>query len=139
MPKSMYTVSPMPETFPGNFGACLCMRAKRFRGFNISASVDFGRMEFQSFLTLATRPFGVSVICHSSMSPTLRFKKIAIDSGMVARKDVDPGLAMLIFDLAFMVIQWFRSYLFLPMHWQRSLYTVSCIMRYGQNIWQHKC
>jgi hypothetical protein len=116
--------------FPGNFRARLCAQAKRFRGFNISASVDFGRMEFQSFLTLAVRSLPEVSICHSSVSPTCRFKKIAIGSGMVALKDVDPGLAMLIFDLAFMVIQCFRSYLFLPMHWQRSLYIVSRILRH---------
>jgi hypothetical protein len=72
----------------------------------------------------------VSVIVHSNVSPTWRFRKIAIDSGIVVRSEADPGLAMLILDLAFMVIQWFRSYLFLPMSWQRSLYTVSCFMRY---------
>jgi hypothetical protein len=43
---------------------------------------------------VATRPLGVSVICHSSVSPSLSSKNCTIDSGTVARRDGDPGLAI---------------------------------------------
>jgi hypothetical protein len=44
---------------------------------------------------------------------------------MVALSDFDFGLAIDVFDVSGMLKLWFRSYLFLPMGWQRSLYMVS--------------
>ena len=53
---------------------------------------------FQIFLTVATRPSGVSVICHSSVSPALSPRKTAMPSGMVARRDFDFDRAIDVFD-----------------------------------------
>ena len=47
----------------------------------------------------ATRPSGVSVICHSSVSLGKRFKNNAITSGTVALRDLDFGRAIEVFDL----------------------------------------
>jgi hypothetical protein len=74
------------------------------------------------------RPFWVSVICHSKVSPGCKFKNSAIPSGMVALSDFDLGRAIDVFDLSGMIYLWFRRYLFLPIGWQRCLYTVSCII-----------
>jgi hypothetical protein len=49
------------------------------------------------------RPFGVSVICHSSVSPGCKFKNSAIPSGTVALRDFDFGLAIDVFDVSGMV------------------------------------
>jgi hypothetical protein len=38
-------------------------------------------------------------------------------SGTVALSDVDPGLAMLVFDLVLMFNPFSINYLFLPMYW----------------------
>jgi hypothetical protein len=51
---------------------------------------------------VATRPFGVSVICHSSVSPGLRSRKTAMPSGTVALSDFDFGRAIEVFDLRLM-------------------------------------
>jgi hypothetical protein len=51
---------------------------------------------------VAARPSGVSVICHSSVSPALSPRKTAMPSGMVALSDFDLGQAIDVFDLRLM-------------------------------------
>ena len=55
-----------------------------------------------AFLTVAVLPFGVSIICHSSVSPAVSSRKTQIPSGMVARRDFDFGRAIDVFDLRLM-------------------------------------
>jgi hypothetical protein len=53
--------------------------------------------------TVATRPFGVSVIVHSNVSPALRPRNTAMPSGIVALSDFDFGRAIDVFDLRLML------------------------------------
>jgi hypothetical protein len=57
---------------------------------------------FQIFLTVAARPSGVSVICHSKLSPGCSPRKMQMPSGMVALSDFDFGRAIDVFDLRLM-------------------------------------
>jgi hypothetical protein len=50
------------------------------------------------------RPFWVSVICHSKVSPGCKFKNSTIPSGIVALSDFDFGLAIDVFDLSGMIL-----------------------------------
>ena len=90
------------------------------------------------FLTVAMRSFPEVSMHHSSVSPGCKFRNSAIPSGTVALRDFDFGRAIDVLLLSGMCILWFQCYLFLPMCWQRSLYTVSCIVYIGRCIWQHK-
>jgi hypothetical protein len=58
---------------------------------------------------VATRPLGVSVICHSKVSPGCKFKNSAIPSGIVALRLFDFGLAIDVFDLSGMVYSMFQA------------------------------
>ena len=49
---------------------------------------------------MATRPSGVSVICHSKLSPGCKVKNSTIPSGIVALNDFDLGRAIEVLDVS---------------------------------------
>jgi hypothetical protein len=79
-------------------------------------------------------------IFHSSVSPSLRSRKATIPSGIVARRDLDPGRAIEVLDLRLISVApcvcAFRGYLFLPTCRRRSLYMHGRIVFIGRCIWQ---
>ncbi len=87
---------------------------------------------------MAARPSGVSVICHSSVSPALIPRKTQIPSGIVALSDFDFGRAIDVFDLRLMPFSMYIG-LFISTYWLAEEFIYGLAHHsVGRCIWQHK-